>query len=360
MALRLPGLATIVNIAMDALGARQSKALEVAWEQAREGLVLFSEERLTYLNPAAAAMLGVERERVIGRSLLLALRDHRLEVLCHLGGETLVEVRGRTLWAKADPAGYLLLWDKTQEKTRQEALEEASRTLAHEFRTPVAGMLSLLDALLEGLPQPEAKEALEMIRHEALRLSRLVEDLPLNRLPSQERTFALNELQPRLERFLAPQMAEKGSWITWEIPHTVRANPDAVYQALLNLLENALKYGPPGEVKVVSEEVLPEAQPGLSSAPHLRLEVRDLGHPLPDYESLFRAGSRGVHAASVRGSGLGLALVRRLAGSWGGVAYGRTWEAGRSRGNAFGLKFPHLRTDAEKDVYSRQSGAVPR
>jgi signal transduction histidine kinase len=354
---------------MDALGAGQSKALEAAWEQAREGVVLFSEERVSYLNPAAAAMLGVERERVTGRPLLLALRDHRLEALCYLGGEATVEVRGRTLWAKADPAGHLLLWDKTDEKARQEALEAASRTLAHEFRTPVAGMLSLLEALLsphsgvvllERLPQPEAKEALEMIQHEAQRLSRLVEDLPLTRLPGQERTFALTELQPRLERFLAPQMAEKGSWITWEIPHTVRANPDAVYQALLNLLENALKYGPPGEVKVVSEEVLPEAELDPSPPPYLRLEVRDLGKPLPDYESLFQAGNRGVHAASVRGSGLGLALVRRLAGSWGGQAYGRTWGAGRSRGNAFGLTFPHLPADAGRDAYSWQSGVASR
>jgi len=338
MALRLPALATMVDIVMDALGVRQSKAMEAAWEQAREGLVIFSEERVGYLNPAAAAMLGVERERVTGRSLLLALRDHRLEALCQLGGEATVEVRGRTLWAKADPAGHLLLWDKTQEKARQEALEATSRTLAHEFRTPVAGMLSLLDALLQGLPQPQAQEALEMIQHEAQRLSRLVEDLPLTRPPGRERTFALNELQPRLERFLAPQMAKGGSWITWEIPHTVQANPDAVYQALLNLLENALKYGPPGEVKVVSEAT-PEG---------LRLEVRDLGQPLPDYESLFQAGKRGVHAASVRGSGLGLALVRRLAGSWGGQAYGRTWEEGPSRGNAFGLTFPHCAAKAAR------------
>ncbi|PZA05675.1 MULTISPECIES: ATP-binding protein [unclassified Meiothermus] len=340
---------------MDALSTKQSKALEAAWEQAREGLVLFSEGRVSYLNPAAAAMLGVERERVTGRSLLLALRDHRLEVLCHLGGEATVEVRGHTLWAKADPAGCLLLWDKSEEKARQEALEEASRVLAHEFRTPVAGMLSLLDALLEGLPPHEAEEALEMIRHEAQRLSRLVEDLPLNRLPGQERTFPLGELRPRLERFLAPQMAERGSWITWEVAHTVRANPDAVYQALLNLLENALKYGPPGEIQVVSEEVLPQAGAGLS----LRLEVRDHGHPLPDYEGLFRAGSRGVHAASVRGSGLGLALVRRLARSWGGEAYGRTWEAGQSRGNAFGLTFPGVRTETEGTAQPRQGGLVP-
>lgn len=299
--------------------------LEIAWEAAREGLLVFSEERVVYLNPVAARLLGIEREKVLGRPLLLALRDHKLEALCRLGGEATVEARGRTLWAKA-VEGVLLLWDQTEEHTRVEALEASSRVLAHEFRTPVAGMLSLLEALQSGLSGSERDEALALLYQETHRLKRLVEDLPLNRLPSQERTFALEELQTRLERFLSPLLAERSAWIHWEIPHTVRANPDAVYQALLNLLDNALKYGPGGEVRVISGE----------TRDGVWLEVRDGGPPLSDFERLFQAGQRGMHAANVRGTGLGLALVRRLASAWGGEAYGRPTE----QGNAFGLTFP--------------------
>ena len=40
----------MVDIGMNALSAGHSKALEAAWEQAREGVVLFSEERVTYLS----------------------------------------------------------------------------------------------------------------------------------------------------------------------------------------------------------------------------------------------------------------------------------------------------------------------
>jgi signal transduction histidine kinase len=299
--------------------------LETAWEAAREGVLVFSEERVVYLNPVAAALLGIEREKVLGRPLLLALRDHKLEALCRLGGETTVEARSRTLWAKAVP-GVLLLWDRTDEQARLEALEESSRVLAHEFRTPVAGMLSLLEALQNGLSSAEKDEALALLYQETQRLKRLVEDLPLTRRPSQERTFALEELQARLERFLAPMLAERGSWIAWNIPHTVRANPDAVYQALLNLLDNALKYGPGGKIEVVSGE----------TRDGVWLEVRDGGKPLAEFERLFQPGARGMHAANVRGTGLGLALVRRLALGWGGEAYGRAF----GRGNAFGLTFP--------------------
>ncbi len=302
-----------------------SALLQEAWEVAREGVVLFAEDRVLYLNPVAAQLLGVEREKVLGRPLLLALRDHKLEALCRIGGESTLETRHRILRAKARP-GILLLWDQTEEKNRVEALEESSRVLAHEFRTPVAGMLSLLEALQSGLEGAEAQEALQMLYQETQRLKRLVEDLPLTRRPSQERTFALEELQGRLERFLAPQLAAKSAWIRWQIPHTIRANPDAVYQALLNLLDNALKYGSGSEVAVVSGE----------DANGVWLEVRNQGQPLEDFEKLFQAGQRGLHAANVRGTGLGLALVRRLAVGWGGSAYGRALE----KGNAFGLTFP--------------------
>lgn len=304
------------------------KALEHAWEQAREGVVLHAEERVTYLNPEAARLLEVARERVLGRPLLLALRDHRLERLCREGGQARLELRGRHLWAKAAP-GVLLLLDRTGEQQRLEALEESSRVLAHEFRTPVTGMLSLIEALQQGLEPDQQAEVLGLLLQEAQRLRRLVEDLPLTRVPGQERTFALEELRPRLERFLAPQLAERGARITWKTPHTVWASPDAVYQALLNLLDNALKYGPGGEVVVESTR----------DARGVWLEVRDRGSPLPDYEPLFQPGKRGYHAASVQGSGLGLSLVRRLAAGWGGHAYGRAWEGG----NAFGLQFPYDR-----------------
>lgn len=299
--------------------------LQSAWEAAREGVLVHADGRVIYINPVAAKLLGVERDKMRGRALLMALRDHKLELLCRMGGETTLEIRNRTLWVKAVP-GVLLLWDNTEEKQRSEAILESSRILAHEFRTPVAGMLSLLEALQNGLPEALAQQAVQMLYQETQRLRRLVEDLPLDRRPSQNRTFALEELQGRLERFLAPQMAQRSAWIRWQIPHTVRANPDAVYQALLNLLDNALKYGTGPEVVVQSGQ----------NGQEVWLEVRNQGQPLEDFERLFQAGQRGMHAANVRGTGLGLALVRRLAAGWGGRAYGRAIE----NGNAFGLTFP--------------------
>ena len=176
--------------------------LRLAWDYAYQGVILF-DELVTYINPAAAKMLEVEVERVLGKPLLLALRHHHLEQLCIQGGEATLRVRDKTLRVQALPE-VLLLWDETEAEKQKEALEESSRMLAHEFRTPVTGMLSLIEALQYGLSETEQREALDMLHQEAQRLARLVEDLPLHRTPQRERTFPISELQPRLERFFSP------------------------------------------------------------------------------------------------------------------------------------------------------------
>jgi len=97
------------------------KALAEAWEEALEGLVAHEDRHVVYLNPVAARLLGVTREKVMGRPLLLALRDHRLEALALHGGERLLEVRdassglrpfpgGSTSWTRARPKGASGPW----------------------------------------------------------------------------------------------------------------------------------------------------------------------------------------------------------------------------------------------------------
>ena len=188
--------------------------------------------------------------------------------------------------------------------------------LAHEFRTPVAGLVGLIE-VLEADPSPQERaQALALLREEAARLLRLVEGQGQARTPP----WRLDELRPRLERLLpgAPTLS-------WSTPHALTVDRDRVFQVLLNLVENALRYGkPPVRVRTRRQ--------GRAVA----VEVVDAGGPLEDYERLFVPGGRGVHAAGVRGSGLGLALVRRIARGWGGEAYGRRLE----EGNAFGVTVP--------------------
>ncbi len=288
-----------------------------AWETAEEGILLFSEGRVRYLNPAAARMLGVDREAVAGAPLLFALRDERLESLATRGGRAEFERGGRVIEVRAYP-GRLHLHDRTARVRAERALAEERTVVMHELRTPVAGLLALVEALGTELAPEEEAEIRELILAELGRLARLVEGA---RWSGTVNPWPIADLKARVDRLLP---GARGA--VWRTPHRLRLEADGVFQILLNLLDNALKYGQ-WPVAVVSE-----AAPG----GRLRLEVRDAGPPLPDYDGLFTPGRRDVQAAAHRGSGLGLAIVGRIARGFGGEAYGRRVE----EGNAFGVYIP--------------------
>ncbi len=287
-----------------------------AWEASELGLVLLEGGRVVYLNPAAARLLDVERERVGGQPAAFVLRHHRLLELAGGGGEETLAVGGRRLRVRAR-AGAVFLEDVTDAERDREAVERERRMLAHEFRTPVAGLAGLLEVLRDEPAGPERERALQLLAEEVARLLRLVEGQGRARAEA----WSPAELRPRLERLLPGAGA-----VAWQVEHRTSADPDRVYQVLVNLVENALKYGRPPVV--VRTRRLADGRLGL--------EVLDAGPPLADYERLFEPGSRGLHAAGVRGSGLGLALVRRIARAWGGEAYGVRLK----EGNAFGVVLP--------------------
>ena len=296
-----------------------------AWEASELGLVLLEGDRVVYLNPAAAELLDVERDRAAGRPAAFVLRHHRLLELARGGGQEVISLQGRRLRVRAR-AGMVFLSDVGELEAKKQRLEEERQMLAHEFRTPVAGLAGLIE-LLEVEQDPEARRrALELMKAESQRLLRLAAGQGGRRAPP----WSPLELRPRLERLL-PAAASA----LWRVEHRTTADRDRVYQVLVNLVENALNYGQP-PVTIRSRR-LPDGR--------LALEVVDAGEELADYQKLFEPGSRGVHAAGVRGSGLGLALVRRIARAWGGEAYGVRLE----EGNAFGVILPE---EGEEDAGS--------
>ncbi len=296
-----------------------------AWEASELGLVLLEGDRVVYLNPAAAELLDVERGGAAGRPAAFVLRHHRLLELARGGGQEVISLQGRRLCVRARE-GMVFLSDVSELEAERQRLEEERQMLAHEFRTPVAGLTGLIE-LLESEQDPEARRrALELMKAESRRLLRLAAGQGRGSTPP----WSPLELKSRLTRLLPGATAA-----LWRVEHRTTADRDRVYQVLVNLVENALNYGQPPVV--VRSRRLADGR--------LALEVVDAGEELADYQKLFEPGSRGVHAAGVRGSGLGLALVRRLARGWGGEAYGVKLE----EGNAFGVILPE---EGEEDAGS--------
>ncbi|MBX6422334.1 sensor histidine kinase KdpD [Thermosulfurimonas sp. F29] len=224
------------------------------------------------------------------------------------------------------------------EITREVRLSEKNRllsaTLAHEFRTPLTAIRGYAEALEEYLPEQEfPRKALSAILSHTERLSRLVRDLLL--LSSLE-----TGLEPRLEplktgevadsvaSLLAPLLEKKRLRLEVEGPRDVvfRADPDYLIQALVKVLENAVRFSPEGgsirlEIEREGTEVVFRVRdegPGISE--DLRERI---------FEPFFREGPG-------RGLGLGLALARRIA-----EAHGGTLSAEASpRGAVMVFRFP--------------------
>ncbi|ADV66728.1 sensor histidine kinase [Deinococcus maricopensis] len=296
------------------------------WLDALPQAVLLHEHgRVTHLNAAAVRLWGVPLERACGRPLMEVVRRHTLEALAERGGELELEASGRALKCMAVP-GALIVDDVTDLRRREAELREAAAILSHEFRTPVAAIKGVLEALEYEMPMEMQRSFVRQGLAEAERLVRLVDDLAVGFRPTRARTQPLAESVARAERLLGADLAASSVRLTREGDALVRADPDKLLQVLLNLVENAARYGPrPGTVRVEARE----------RGQWVEVAVLDDGPPIQDTEDLFRAHTRGKGATG-NGSGMGLYIVRSIVQGWGGQA----WAERRGSANAFAFTVP--------------------
>jgi two-component system sensor histidine kinase KdpD len=218
---------------------------------------------------------------------------------------------------------------------RSDALKTALlRSVSHDLRSPLTAILASADALASPGLLLEAEDRLglaETIRGEATRLDRVVEQLlDLSRLEAgaAEPHRELWHVDELVGQALAGLGAEAGRVrldIGSEIP-PVEVDAAQVERVLANLLENALRYSPPGS------RVLLRAERGSTE---LRLHVIDSGAGLPEEhrEALFQPFRRGTAG---HGSGLGLAIARGFAEANGG----RLWAQDDPGGGHLVLSLP--------------------
>jgi signal transduction histidine kinase len=196
--------------------------------------------------------------------------------------------------------------------------------VSHELRTPLAQIRMFSETLLLGRvrSESEGRRSLEIIAREAQRLAQLVENVLLfsrgeRRTP--EITLESTRLAPIVadvvESF-APLAASRQARITTDVDETVSARVDggAVRQILLNLLDNAVKYGPAGQTVTVVLRLHDDV---------MLLAVDDEGPGVRahDAERIWQPFSRVAHSGSATGgAGIGLAIVRQLAELHGGRA----------------------------------------
>jgi signal transduction histidine kinase len=209
-------------------------------------------------------------------------------------------------------------------------------SVSHELRTPLAQIRMFSETLRLGRvrSQEERSRSLVIIDQEARRLTHLVENLLY--FSRSERQGARIDAAPEHIAPLIRSAVEKFEPLAAARRVTVRTvlderlvavvDPGALHQMLLNLLDNAVKYGPDGQTVTITLE---------GWGGYLRLKVDDLGPGVP-VEARDRVWDRfwRLHrdrGSSVAGTGIGLAVVKELAT----MHRGRVWcdeaEAGGAR-----------------------------
>jgi signal transduction histidine kinase len=231
----------------------------------------------------------------------------------------------------AEIAGLAAAFNTMAENVEQlfDARRELVAWASHDLRAPLASIQAMLEALEDGLAEPQ--QYLPALREQSRRLASIVDDLfELARIDAGALTLELRntELAGLVESTLSaltPQAGARNVELASHVaPHVAApVAPDKIERVLLNLLTNALRHTPSdGSVAVHVQQMRDEVV----------VRVEDSGDGLePDTrERMFERFWRSDEARSGSGAGLGLAIARALVEAHGG----RIWAENRTEGGA--------------------------
>ncbi|MFI5366952.1 MAG: histidine kinase N-terminal 7TM domain-containing protein [Candidatus Binatia bacterium] len=312
-------------------------------------VVLDALNRIADINPAAQRMIGVRDASLVGQSVAAVLAAwpnvvrqlrQRLEATAEIQVETdaaqYLDAHITTLHDHAGQfTGHLvLLRDITERKLLEHMREDVTHALVHDLRNPIAGISGSLEMLADDEGTGAARgrrDLLATARANAQRMLGLVNSildvsrlesgqLPLERQPVQLSTLVTEALQLQ-ESLTAEKQLRVENVLPADLP-LVLVDPQLIIRVLHNLLDNAIKFTPPGgTIRVTARTAADDREP-----PGKRVEVTvsDSGPGIPPQLQgrLFQKFVSGNQPG--RGSGLGLAFCRLAVETHGG----RIWADG--------------------------------
>jgi len=325
-------------------------------------LVIDAHENIRSVNEAAEKLFQIDSSKVKGRKVQEAIRNTDLR---RFVTETLLreEPLEGDIVILGDPEKFLqahsaILRDADgntvsalvvlNDVTRLKALENIRRdfvaNVSHELKTPITSIKGFLETLREGaLKDPEhAERFLDIIIKHTDRLTAIVDDLlSLSRIErdAEKGEIALQEgriaeVVDAVGRVCRKRAQLKNINLECDADDTIVAqiNVTLLEQAIVNLVDNAVKYSEPGQTVLVRAEKTPE---------EIVIKVVDEGCGIPrdHLERIFERFYRVDKARSrkVGGTGLGLAIVKHIVSAHGGRI---TVESSLGRGSTFSIFLP--------------------
>ena len=347
------------------LEAAEAAALAVAAERERAARVLEAvgdgiffvdtDDVVRLWNRAAEQMIGLPAESVVGRALSelvpqwTALAARIPEAAGDVAPRSVtlpVDVGGRDLWlsfvaVRGDEGVVYAIRDVTGERNLEEQRSDLVTTISHELRTPIAAVYGAAETLLRrdlDLRGDQGRQLLTMITSQATRLTQIIEEVLLasridrGELHVESRSVDVGDI---VRSTVDAMEAQLGTSVAIELEVAAgtagaTGDGDRIQQILLNLLDNAVKYGSePVRVRVDSSDgivrvTVADAGPGIAPAERERI-----------FEKFYRGDPQLTRAPG--GTGLGLYISRELAQRMGGRL---DLGAGAGPGATFVLELP--------------------
>ena len=345
---------------IEELTTERNQATAILESMAEGVIAVDATGRMLLINPAAAVLLGITRERALGQSVFEVVRHQDAHVLIRSVLQThqlasrevaLFQPRERILRlhgvpcagsGPSGPSAVVVIQDVTEAHHYEQLRKDFVANVSHELKSPLTSIRSLTETLLEGALSDPAnnRRFVQLIEEDAARLARLIEDLlALSQIESQAvplrlSVVPLRQLVEATAALLRPHMTTRKLTIALELSDglAVRADPDRLRQVLFNLLDNAIKYNADGGAVTVSATPAEE---------WVQITVADTGIGIPEadlpriFERFYRVDK--ARSRELGGTGLGLAIVKHIVEAHGGAV---SVESHLGHGSRFSFTLP--------------------
>ncbi len=316
----------------------QRNELEAMLASMVEGVVAIDRDEIVISwNEASSRLLGIRGEKAVGHSIQEIVRNPDLITLAKvaLAGQEpsesdIVVLRETERYLQVHATGLqggdgqslgalLVLNDVTRLRRLENLRRDFVANVSHELRTPITSIKGFVETLRESPPQDaqETDRFLAIIDRQAGRLQAIIDDLlALSRLEQETGPDALacqlTAMRPLLGEAVNQCTARAGAdapGVEIECPHGLSAsvNPPLLEQAVVNLVDNALKYsGTTAPIQVICRR----------EGSSVVIEVVDEGRGIPAehlprlFERFYRVDR--ARSRKLGGTGLGLAIAKHI------------------------------------------------
>ena len=323
---------------------RQGTQQEAVLGSMIEGvLAIDARQRVLGINHAAAELLGVDVERAIRRPLQEVVRNPDLrrfaltaidcreavedDLVLHGDRDRTIRLRGTALRDPSGEGGAVIVLNDVTDVQRLETIRrDFVANVSHELKTPVSSIKGFVETLLDGAVEDptDARRFLGIVARQADRLAAIIEDLlALSRIEQREGAGTLPVERSPLAAVLraaaadcGPRAVDRSVRLEIACPEGLEAdvNPPLLEQAVINLVDNAIKHSDAGDAVMLAGHADDEGQ--------ILIRVRDEGcgiaaEHLPRlFERFYRVDK--ARSRRLGGTGLGLSIVKHIVQAHGG------------------------------------------